>query len=157
MTKATIRSKKLVIIILIILGIAVFAIAGYFLSTHLVTPSVKDVLQEKPLNYKQETQDAQTTSDVGQLVDKHASTVDQASKDTFGGDVRNWSDMDVDKAYYALVYAAKTGNFTEVININSLLETAQNSGKNVSGERVGVSDAQRQRYVSDARRARDGQ
>lgn len=156
MTKATIRSKKLVIIISITLGMAVLAAASYFLYTHLVKTSTKDASQEKHLNYKEETQDAQGISDVSQLVEKHSSNVDQASKDTFGSDVQKWDNTDVDKAYYALVYASKTGNFMEVININSLLETAQSSGKNVSGDRVGVSDVQRQQYVNDARKARDG-
>lgn len=128
------RSKKLVIIIVGV--IAVLAVGGYLLMT------LRNKTDTQTTNEKDLTKIAET-KDVKSVVEQYGDDKQEIAKEVRSSTSKQWDKTMLDKAYFNLIYADKTGSFTEVYTLLSLLDIAGESGVNIDDNSYGIDEADR--------------
>jgi cytoskeletal protein RodZ len=150
------HSTKIVIIILSVVVLVGGVIAYALMTGYIPFKLAEENTEPAAQTLTEKTQVVRNSSNVQKLLEESSEAAGEASKQTFASNVEQWGDEDIDRAYYAMVYADKIGNFTEVLNIDAKLQGAVMLGKNVTGQRVNVSDEQRQQYVTTALNRKNG-
>lgn len=92
-------------------------------------------------------------NDAQSVVERYESEKQSAAKAVQKTAAKEWDKELLDKAYFSLIYADKTGSFTEVYAFLSLLDAAKKSGVNIDDNKYGIDQAQRDEMLERANAA----
>lgn len=119
------RKKARLAAVVVVLLVAIFWLL-------LRTPSSKPISTDKDLT------GVAKVSSAGNVAEQYSSDFTRTNKEVSTTGYKSWTKDTVDKAYFTLVYADKTGNFSQVYSTLYMIESAGKNGVKIDDNSYGI-------------------